>query len=84
MSDDPLFIAFCQCARIQAGGYCAKHGKVSEEDRLRRRADTKAYERMCKTSEQVGGWAALEKQLEVGLENAICGMIRRNDERRSI
>lgn len=56
------FIPFCQCGIIPQGGYCAKHGSVNDEDRLKRRASAEAYKRVASLAEKIG-WSEIEKKL---------------------
>ena len=63
MATDGNIIWFCQCNTIEPGGCCAKHGYVSEEDRLRRRASAEAHERLKVLASELGGWHFVEKKV---------------------
>ena len=56
-------IWFCHCDKIEAGGYCPKHGRVPEEDRLKRRANAQAYARLVELAKGVG-WVEVERRVE--------------------
>jgi hypothetical protein len=61
--DGGQVIWFCCCNRIPPGGFCPKHGYVSEEDRKRRRSEYEAHERVTFLAEKSGGRVELEKML---------------------
>jgi len=60
MSGDDV-IWFCRCATMAEGELCPKHDQVSEADRLRRKADTEAYDRLCALAKRLGSWVEVER-----------------------
>jgi hypothetical protein len=59
-SEDVIW--FCQCATIEPGGFCAKHGIPLEIDRIRRKEAAEAFARLEKMASQVG-WVEVERRV---------------------